>query len=155
MIHIFISHDPKHTRRGATGRAIPGYSATVLDENGKPCAPGEIGRLAVKGPTGCRYLADERQKDYVQNGWNLTGDADVPDKDGYFYYQARTDDMIISAGYNIAGPEVEGALMTHPAVAECGVVGWPDEERGTIVKAFVVLKAGRSKDVALATELQE
>ena len=116
----------------------------MLDENGKPCAPGVVGRLAVKGPTGCRYLADERQKDYVQNGWNLTGDAYVMDEDGYFFYQARTDDMIISAGYNIAGPEVEGALLAHPAVAECGVVGAPDEERGMIVKAFVVLKNGLS-----------
>jgi 2-aminobenzoate-CoA ligase len=155
MIHIFISHDPAHVKRGATGHALPGYSATVLDANGNRCAPGEIGRLAVKGPTGCRYLADERQKEYVQNGWNVTGDAYVLDMDGYFHYQARTDDMIISAGYNIAGPEVEGALLTHPAVAECGVVGWPDAERGTIVKAFVVVKPGQAKDAALASELQE
>ena len=155
MIHIFISHDPAHVKRGATGHALPGYSATVLDADGNRCAPGEIGRLAVKGPTGCRYLADERQKDYVQNGWNVTGDAYVLDMDGYFHYQARTDDMIISAGYNIAGPEVEGALLSHPAVAECGVVGWPDEERGTIVKAFVVVKPGQAKDAALAAELQE
>ncbi len=102
---------------------FPAIPATVLDENGERCAPGQIGRLAVKGPTGCRYLADERQKTYVQNGWNVTGDAYVMDMDGYFHYQARTDDMIISAGYNIAGPEVEGALLAHPAVAECGVVG--------------------------------
>ena len=100
----------------------------------------------MKGPTGCRYLADERQTDYVQNGWNVTGDAYLMDDDGYFFYQARTDDMIISAGYNIAGPEVEGALLAHPAVAECGVVGAPDEERGTIVKAFVVLKPGISQE---------
>ncbi len=155
MIHIFISHDPKHVKRGAIGHALPGYSATVLDADGKRCAPGEIGRLAVKGPTGCRYLADDRQKNYVQDGWNLTGDACVLDMDGYFHYQARTDDMIISAGYNIAGLEVEGALLTHPAVAECGVVGWPDEERGTIVKAFVVVKPGQAKGAALAAELQE
>jgi len=155
MIHIFISHDVERTRRGATGYALPGYTATVLDDDGNPCALGQVGRLAVKGPTGCRYLADERQKEYVQNGWNLTGDAYVMDKDGYFYYQARTDDMIISAGYNIAGPEVEGALLAHAAVAECGVVGWPDEERGTIVKAFVVLKAGHRKGPAIAAELQE
>jgi 2-aminobenzoate-CoA ligase len=155
MIHIFISHTPQKVRRGATGYAIPGYQATVLDENGRPCAPGVVGRLAVKGPTGCRYLADERQKNYVRDGWNLTGDAYTMDADGYFFYQARTDDMIISAGYNIAGPEVEGALLAHPAVAECGVVGWPDEERGTIVKAVVVLKPGHAKDAAMVTELQD
>ncbi len=158
MIHIFISHTPESVRRGATGRAIPGYQATVLDEHGKPCAPGVVGRLAVKGPTGCRYLADERQRNYVpggkMRGWNLTGDAYAMDEDGYFYYQARTDDMIISAGYNIAGPEVEGALLAHPAVAECGVVGVADEERGMVVKAYVVLKAGAPGE-AMAKELQE
>jgi 2-aminobenzoate-CoA ligase len=155
MIHIFISHTPERVRRGATGYAVPGYRAAVLDGEGRPCEPGVVGRLAVKGPTGCRYLADERQKDYVHDGWNLTGDAYVMDEDGYFFYQARTDDMIISAGYNIAGPEVEGALLEHPAVAECGVVGWPDEERGTIVKAFVVVKPGVAKGAALVHELQE
>ncbi|MCX7961570.1 MAG: AMP-binding protein [Burkholderiales bacterium] len=155
MIHIFISHRPERVRRGATGYALPGYVATVLDAEGRPCKPGEIGRLAVKGPTGCRYLADERQKTYVQNGWNITGDAYAMDEDGYFFYQARTDDMIISAGYNIAGPEVEGALLTHPAVAECGVVGVPDEERGMVVKAFVVLKPGVPAGEATAKELQE
>ena len=124
MIHIFISHTPEQrAARRHRLRAFPGYQATVLDEEGRPCAPGKVGRLAVKGPTGCRYLADERQGDYVQNGWNVTGDAYLMDGDGYFFYQARTDDMIISAGYNIAGPEVEGALLAHPAVAECGVVG--------------------------------
>ena len=155
MIHIFISHAPEHVKRGATGHAIPGYTASVLDENGERCAPGQIGRLAVKGPTGCRYLADERQKNYVQNGWNVTGDAYVMDMDGYFHYQARTDDMIISAGYNIAGPEVEGALLSHAAVAECGVVGDPDEERGMVVKAVVVLKPGVAPGEALKKELQE
>jgi 2-aminobenzoate-CoA ligase len=156
MIHIFISHTPERVRRGATGYAIPGYRATVLDEEGRPCKPGVVGRLAVKGPTGCRYLADERQRNYVQNGWNVTGDAYLMDEDGYFYYQARTDDMIISAGYNIAGPEVEGALLAHPAVAECGVVGARDEARGTdIVKAFVVLKPGFGKDAAMVAALQE
>ncbi len=155
MIHIFISHTPERVRRGATGYALPGYRATVLDEEGKPCKPGEIGRLAVKGPTGCRYLADERQKDYVQNGWNVTGDAYSMDADGYFFYQARTDDMIVSAGYNIAGPEVEGALLAHPAVAECGVVGAEDPERGTIVKAYVVLKPEARGADALVKELQE
>jgi 2-aminobenzoate-CoA ligase len=155
MMHIFISHTPERVRRGATGYAIPGYQAAVLDENGRPCAPGEVGRLAVKGPTGCRYLADERQNNYVKDGWNLTGDAYIRDKDGYFIYQARTDDMIISAGYNIAGPEVEGALLAHPAVAECAVVGKPDEERGMIVKAFVVLKQEIAPGTELAKELQE
>ena len=155
MMHIFISHEASRVKRGATGYALPGYTATVLDEKGDPCAPGEVGRLAVKGPTGCRYLADARQRNYVQNGWNLTGDAYVLDEEGYFFYQARTDDMIISAGYNIAGPEVEGALLAHPAVSECGVVGWPDEERGTIVKAFVVAKPGQATGAALAAELQE
>ncbi|HYL87849.1 MAG TPA: AMP-binding protein [Burkholderiales bacterium] len=155
MMHIFISHTPQKVRRGATGYAIPGYRATVLDDDGRPCKPGVVGRLAVKGPTGCRYLADERQKNYAQRGWNLTGDAYLMDEDGYFFYQARTDDMIISAGYNIAGPEVETALLAHPAVAECGVVGWPDEERGTIVKAFVVLKPGNASGEGTVRQLQE
>jgi 2-aminobenzoate-CoA ligase len=155
MIHIFISHTPERVRRGATGYAIPGYRATVLDEEGKPCPAGKVGRLAVKGPTGCRYLADARQKDYVHNGWNVTGDAYLRDEDGYFFYQARTDDMIISAGYNIAGPEVEGALLAHAAVAECGVVGAPDVERGTIVKAYVVLKDGRAASEQMVKVLQE
>ncbi|MEW6687590.1 MAG: AMP-binding protein [Pseudomonadota bacterium] len=155
LIHIFISHTPERVRRGATGYAIPGYRAAVLDRNLDFCKPGEVGRLAVKGPTGCRYLADERQKEYVQGGWNLTGDAYTMDEDGYFYYQARTDDMIISAGYNIAGPEVEGALLGHPAVAECGVVGAPDEERGMVVKAFVVLKKEFAPTDSLKKELQE
>jgi 2-aminobenzoate-CoA ligase len=155
MIHIFISHAPERVRRGATGYAIPGYRATVLDEEGKACKIGEVGRLAVKGPTGCRYLADARQQSYVQGGWNVTGDAYRVDAQGYFFYQARTDDMIISAGYNIAGPEVEGALLEHPAVAECGVVGAPDPERGTIVKAFVVLKGGQARGEGTVRELQE
>ena len=155
LIHMFISHTPQTVRRGATGYAVPGYRATVLDGEGKPCAPGVVGRLAIKGPTGCRYLADERQAIYVENGWNITGDAYSMDADGYFFYQARTDDMIISAGYNIAGPEVEGALLAHPAVAESGVVGWPDPERGTIVKAFVVLRPGHAGDEAMVAALQD
>ncbi|MDH4324588.1 MAG: AMP-binding protein [Betaproteobacteria bacterium] len=154
MIHIFISHTPGRVRAGATGYAVPGYRATVLDDEGRPCKPGVVGRLAVKGPTGCRYLADERQKDYVQDGWNVTGDAYSMDADGYFFYQARTDDMIISAGYNIAGPEVEGALLAHPAVAECGVVGAPDAERGAIVKAYVVLKPEARASAKLIQDLQ-
>ena len=127
----------------------------MLDEEGRVCAPGTVGRLAVKGPTGCRYLADERQKNYVQKGWNVTGDAYLMDEIGYFFYQARTDDMIISAGYNIAGPEVEGALLAHPAVAECGVIGAPDPERGTVVKAFVVLKPEQPREEGTARQLQE
>ncbi len=155
LLHIFISADEANARAGATGKPVPGYQACVIDEAGNPLPPGQVGRLAVKGPTGCRYLADDRQKNYVANGWNVTGDAYLIDADGYFVYQARTDDMIISAGYNIAGPEVEGALLAHPAVAECGVVGLPDEERGQIVAAFIVAREGVRCDDALARELQE
>jgi 2-aminobenzoate-CoA ligase len=155
MLHIFISHDEAHARPGATGKPIPGYRACVMDEEGQPLPAGRIGRLAVKGPTGCRYLADERQKDYVKGGWNYTGDAYSIHEDGYFVHHGRTDDMIISAGYNIAGLEVEDALFTHPAVADCGVIGAPDEQRGEIVKAFVVLKTGHVADAAMAHELQE
>jgi 2-aminobenzoate-CoA ligase len=155
MLHIFISADEAHSRGGATGKAVPGYIACVLDEQGKPLPPGQAGRLAVKGPTGCRYLADARQKNYVSGGWNVTGDAYLIDGDGYFVYQARTDDMIISAGYNIAGPEVEATLLEHPAVAECGVVGLADEERGQVVTAFVILKDGLAPGETLARELQD
>ena len=155
MLHIFISAAGEAVRPGATGRAIPGYRACILDEEGNPVPCGQVGRLAVKGPTGCRYLADERQRSYVRNGWNLTGDAYLMDADGYFWYQARTDDMIISAGYNIAGPEVESALLMHPAVSECGVVGVADEERGQIVKAFVVLKQGFEPGEQMSKSLQD
>ena len=155
MLHIFISHDEAGARPGATGKPIPGYRACVVDEAGQPLPAGQVGRLAVKGPTGCRYLADERQRQYVQKGWNLTGDAYCVDADGYFIYQARTDDMIISGGYNIAGPEVEEALMAHPDVAECAVVGVPDVERGQIVKAFVVLRNEPPADVDMVKVLQE
>jgi len=155
LLHIFISHDEPHARPGSTGKPVPGYRACVMNDRGEPVPPGTMGRLAVKGPTGCRYLADERQVLYVRNGWNYTGDAYVMDADGYFYYQARTDDMIISAGYNIAGPEVEGVLLAHPAVAECGVIGAPDEERGRIVKAFVVLKPDHVGDESMVRELQD
>lgn len=154
LLHIFISHDEAHAKPGATGTAVPGYVACVINDEGRPLPRGQVGRLAVKGPTGCRYLADERQKNYVQGGWNLTGDAYLIDDDGFFVYQARTDDMIISGGYNIAGPEVESALLLHPKVAECGVIGAADEERGQIVKAFVVPKAGIEPSDALARELQ-
>ncbi|WP_334189051.1 AMP-binding protein [Noviherbaspirillum sp.] len=155
MLHIFISASGDEIRPGATGKPVPGYRACVLDEEGLPVGPGVVGRLAVKGPTGCRYLADQRQRNYVANGWNVTGDAYEMDADGYFRFHARTDDMIISAGYNIAGPEVEDALLKHPAVAECGVVGFPDDTRGEIVKAYVVLNAGFQPSAALVSELQE
>lgn len=155
MLHIFISADEANARPGATGLAVPGYRACILDEAGRLLPPGQVGRLAVKGPTGCKYLADEQQKQYVQNGWNLTGDAYLVDTDGQYVYQARTDDMIISGGYNIAGPEVESALLLHPAVAECGVIGQADADRGQIVKAFVVLKPGHSGDEAMTKALQD
>ncbi|MFC7408765.1 AMP-binding protein [Hydrogenophaga atypica] len=155
MLHIFISHTEDKARPGATGKPVPGYQAKVVDDDGNEVPPDTVGKLAVKGPTGCRYLADERQKTYVKNGWNVTGDAYLMDADGYFFYQARTDDMIISSGYNIAAPEVEDALMLHPAVAECAVIGVPDEERGQIVKAFVVLRPGQEQDAAMVKTLQD
>jgi 2-aminobenzoate-CoA ligase len=142
-------------RAGATGRTVPGYEARVIDETGCEVPAGTPGRLAVRGPTGCRYLGDSRQAEYVQGGWNITGDTYIKDAEGYFRYQARSDDMIISAGYNIAGPEVETVLLTHPAVAECGVVGQPDDERGQIIKAYVVLNQGFAADAALTRALQE
>lgn len=154
LLHIFISAAGDAIRPGATGVAVPGYQAAVLGEDGKPVPDGTIGRLAVKGPTGCRYLADERQRTYVHDGWNLTGDTYIRDGDGYYWYQARTDDMIITSGYNIAGPEVEQALLGHPDVLEAGVVGAPDPERGTIIKAYVVLRDGVTAGPAKAAELQ-
>ena len=154
VMHIYISAAGADVRRGAIGKVVPGFDAIIVDDQMRPQPPGTIGKLALKGPTGCRYLDDARQRDYVKQGWNLPGDAFVMDDDGYFFYQARTDDMIISAGYNIAGPEVESALLQHDAVAECGVVGVPDEMRGQLVKAFVVLKAGRSASHELVIELQ-
>jgi 2-aminobenzoate-CoA ligase len=155
LLHIFISADEAHARPGATGTVVPGYRAEVVDDAGRPVPAGTVGRLRVKGPTGCRYLADARQTTYVQDGWNITGDAYLMDADGYFHYQARTDDMIISAGYNIAAPEVEEALLQHPAVAECGVIGAADAERGQIVQAFVVLRFGFDADDALVKLLQD
>ena len=145
MLHIFIGSPEDESVPGATGRPVPGYEANMIDDDGNEVPPGTVGRLAVRGPTGCRYLADARQPQYVQNGWNITGDTYLLDADGYFWYQARSDDMIVSAGYNIAGPEVEAALLDHPAVAECGVVGAPDQERGQIVKAYVVLRPGHMR----------
>jgi 2-aminobenzoate-CoA ligase len=155
MFHIFISADEAGARPGATGKAVPGYRAHVVDDDGNDVPAGTIGRLAVQGPTGCRYLSDPRQADYVKGGWNYTGDAYLQDADGYFFYQSRTDDMIISAGYNIAAIEVEDVLLRHEAVAECAVIGHPDEERGQIVKAFVVLRAPHSGDEAMVKALQD
>ncbi|TNF61612.1 MAG: 2-aminobenzoate-CoA ligase, partial [Burkholderiales bacterium] len=155
MFHIFISAAPEDVRRGAIGRAVPGYQAKIVGEQGQELPRGQVGRLAVKGPTGCRYLDDARQSNYVQDGWNFPGDAFLQDEDGYFFYQARTDDMIITAGYNVAGPEVEASLLLHPAVAECGVVGKPDDERGMVILAYVVLKPGEAPDAAQVKALQD
>ena len=155
MLHIFIGSADDEIRPGSTGRAVPGYTARVLDDDGQPVPDGEPGRLAVQGPTGCRYLSDPRQQVYVRHGWNITGDTYTRDPDGYFWFQARSDDMIISAGYNIAGPEVEEALLGHPDVAEVAVVGAPDTERGTVVAAFVVLRTGVPGDLRKIAELQE
>jgi 2-aminobenzoate-CoA ligase len=155
LLHIFISADESHARPGATGVPVPGYRAEVVDDAGMPVPIGTVGRLRVKGPTGCRYLRDERQRSYVQDGWNYTGDAYVVDDDGFFHFHARTDDIIISSGYNIAGPEVENALLEHAAVAECGVTGVSDEERGQIVKAWIVLRDGYRPTAALVKALQD
>ena len=156
MLHIFISTAGSDIRPGATGKAIPGYEACIVDDDGNKMPPGEIGKLAVRGPTGCRYLADpERQKTYSAHGWNLTGDAYKMDDDGYFWYQARTDDMIISAGYNISGPEVEGVILEHPKVRECAVVGAPDSDRGMVVKAFIVLRDAKDATPATIKEVQD
>ncbi|MSQ74404.1 MAG: 2-aminobenzoate-CoA ligase [Rhodoferax sp.] len=155
MFHIFVSAAPEQVRRGAIGRVVPGYSARVVDEQGQELPRGSVGRIAVIGPTGCKYLDDARQTNYVKDGWNYPGDAFVQDADGYFFYQARTDDMIITSGYNVGAPEVEDALLGHPAVAECGVIGQSDLERGMIVKAFCVLRPGAVGDAALVRALQD
>lgn len=154
MMHVFISSTPHDIRPGSTGRVVPGYRAEILDSEGDPVADGTPGRLAVIGPTGCRYLADERQRNYVQHGWNITGDIYIRDSDGYYWYQARSDDMIVSSGYNIAAPEVEEALEQHPDVVECSVVGKPDRDRGAVVHAIVVLRPGVAGDCHKASELQ-
>jgi len=154
MMHIFIAESGESIRPGSTGRAVPGYEATVLDEAGQPMAEGE-GRLAVKGPTGCRYLDDERQRNYVQDGWNLTGDTYRKDADGYYWYVARSDDMIVSSGYNIGAPEVENALLAHPAVAECAVIGVACPERGQKVKAFVLLAGFAEPSDELVQKLKD
>ncbi len=155
LLHIFISNRFNDAQPACTGRPVTGYEAKVVDDDMNEKPRSEVGKLAVRGPTGCRYLADERQHNYVRDGWNLTGDAFYQDADGYFHFAARADDMIISAGYNIAGPEVEAALLAHPDVKECAVVGAPDEERGQIVEAHVVLKEGVAADAATAKRLQD
>lgn len=155
MLHIFITNRIGDSVGGATGRPVAGYEAKIVDDNMKDLPPGELGRLAVRGPIGCRYLADKRQTGYVKEGWNLTGDTFMQDRDGRFHFVARADDMIVSAGYNIAGPEVEAALLTHADVAECAVIGSPDAERGQIVEAFVVLRAGVAGDELCRKRLQD
>jgi 2-aminobenzoate-CoA ligase len=155
VFHIYISAAGGDVRRGAVGKAVPGFTAKVVDNEGNEVPRGTVGKLALQGPVGCRYLDDPRQADYVKNGWNYPGDSFVQDDDGYFFYQARADDMIITAGYNVGGPEVEDALLKHPAVAECGVIGKPDADRGMIVKAFCVLKPGNEGNAALVKALQD
>ena len=155
MFHIFISSAGAEVRHGAIGKVVPGYTAKVVNDQGAELPRGTVGKLAVIGPTGCKYLDDERQTRYVKDGWNYPGDAFVQDADGYFFYQARDDDMIITAGYNVGGPEVEDALLRHPAVAECAVIGVTDDARGMIVKAFCVLKPGFSGDETMVKTLQD
>ena len=155
MMHIFVSTSEQECRVGSTGRPIPGYQACVLDKDHQPATVGEEGFLAVKGPTGCRYLSDERQKEYVINGWNITGDIYSIDLDGYFWFKGRSDDIIISAGYNISGVEVENALLAHQSVAECAVVGVPDSERGNLVKAYIVLNKSYTPGEELVAELKD
>jgi len=155
LLHIFISNRFNDHRESCTGKPIKGYEAKIVDENMKELPLGEVGRLVVRGPTGCRYLSDNRQSDYVVDGWNITGDSFYMDNDGYFYFAARNDDMIISSGYNIAGPEVEVALMSHEAVFECAVIGFPDKERGSIVQAHIVLNDNYVGDESLQKILQD
>src|SRR5690606_9841699 len=155
MLHIFISNRFDDMHPATTGRPVGGYEAKIVDDDMNEVPRGAVGRLAVRGPTGCRYLADERQRDYVRNGWNLTGDSFVQDEDGRFHFAARTDDMIVSAGYNIAGPEVEAALLAHPDVIECAVIGVADEARGQIVEAHVVLAEGVEPNEETRKRLQE
>ena len=154
MLHVFVTAREEDMKPGATGIAVPGYRVAILDDNGAELPTGQVGRLAVKGPTGCRYLADERQKAYVRDGWNLPGDTARMDEDGYIWYEARTDDMIVSSGYNVGAPEVENALLKHPAVFECGVVGRKHDQRGTIIKAYVVCANNVKPGPELVAELQ-
>jgi 2-aminobenzoate-CoA ligase len=155
MFHIFVSSPPDQVRRGAIGKVVPGYVAKVVDDDGVEVPLGSVGKLAVIGPTGCKYLDDARQSNYVRDGWNYPGDAFMQDADGYFFYQARTDDMIITSGYNVGAPEVEDALLRHAAVAECAVIGVADEQRGMRIKAFCVLKSGFAADDGMAKQLQD
>ncbi|MEI2301846.1 benzoate-CoA ligase family protein [Ensifer sp. MJa1] len=155
MLHIFISNRFEDRKAASTGKPVRGYEARIVDDEMREVPRGTIGRLAVRGPTGCRYMSDARQRDYVRDGWNLTGDAFYQDEDGFFHFAARSDDMIVTAGYNIAGPEVEAALIAHPEVAECAVVGAPDADRGQIVEAYVVLVSGISADDATIKRLQD
>ena len=154
MIHIFIAAAGTDVRAGAIGRAVPGYEVAILDESWKPVPNGTVGRLAVRGPTGCRYLDDPRQREYVRDGWNITGDAATMDDDGYVFFKARTDDLILSSGYNIGAPEVESAVLLHPDVTECAVVGVPDVDRGQAIKAFIVLKPGVTPGEELGRAIQ-
>jgi 2-aminobenzoate-CoA ligase len=155
MLHIFITNRFGDSHPGCTGRPVTGYEAKVVDEAMREVPRGEVGRLAVRGPTGCRYLADPRQRDYVRQGWNITGDAFWQDAEGRFHFAARNDDMIVSAGYNIAGPDVEAALLAHADVLECAVIGAPDEERGQVVEAHVVLREGVAASDVMVLKLQE
>lgn len=155
MLHIFISNRFDDHRPACTGKPVTGYQVKIVDDEGNDVPAGTIGRLAVRGPTGCRYMADDRQRSYVQNGWNITGDSFMMDDDGYLHFAARNDDMIISSGYNIAGPEVEAALLSHPAVSECAVIGVADETRGAIVQAHIVLNEGQNPDDAQIKHLQD
>jgi 2-aminobenzoate-CoA ligase len=155
MLHIFITNRIGDAKPATTGKPVGGYEAKIVDSDMKEVERGELGRLAVRGPTGCRYLADKRQAAYVTDGWHITGDTFLQDEDGHFHFVARADDMIVSAGYNIAGPEVEAALLAHAHVAECAVVGASDEERGEIVAAYVVLKAGIAGDELCRKMLQD
>ncbi|MGC8493102.1 MAG: AMP-binding protein [Syntrophobacteraceae bacterium] len=155
MIHIYVASGPEDYREGALGKFLPGYRGMIVDDLMRPVPVGETGKLAVKGPTGCRYLADERQKSFVQDGWNITGDAYHQDEDGYLYYHSRVDDLIVTSGYNVSGPEVEEVLLEHPAVAECGVIGSPDPDRGQVIKAFVVLRPGYSGGEEMVKTLQD
>ena len=155
VLHVFLSVQFDSDPVGSLGKAVPGYEVRVLDDDGKDSPAGEIGYLAVKGPTGCRYLNDDRQSKYVVDGWNITGDTVKIDEQGYIWYQARNDGIVVSSGYNIVSPEVEAVVSQHPAVAECGVIGVPDPDRGNIVRAYVVLKDGFDESIDLIKDIQD